>query len=187
MCGRRCRAATKAWPLPLLKQPRSALLDRSGRALTLVDCDNQYTCALADIRVHRLAAWWPKQGYYVVRVNGYENANADLIRATDGLITTVAAVPVLSPDTRFAIASDPSVNNGGGRTEILDMRTSPPKIIAPNNGCWQDIQLITVGSAFSWVDNTTIVFREAQTVGLEHLRRLTLRIIDNKAEWDCRS
>lgn len=159
----------------------------NGRSQTLIDCDDQFACNTADIRVHRLVAWWPKHNYYVVRVYGYESVFAYLVRASDGLITEIAAVPVFSPNERFAVASDPSVNNGGGETQVLDMRTSPPAIITPNTKCWQEIGLITVGAAFSWIDNSTVVFPTAEVVGTEQRRRLTLHIFDSKAEWDCRA
>ena len=160
-----------------------------NRTLKITDCDDQYACEADRFRTHRLSAWWPTLHYYVVYVGLWESGMAYLISERDGRTTRVAAVPILSPDKRFAVASDPSVNNGGGVTELLDMRVSPPAPFAPAAKCLHDIGLITVGTELKWTDNSHVVFSNAQLVGAKR-RSLMLTIIDDnnhKAEWECGS
>lgn len=139
---------------------------------------------------HRLRDWWPLLHYYVVEVTYGENGWAYLIRERDGLVAEVAASPVLSPDSRYAIASYPSVINGGGDTELLDMRTDPPTVHPVSIGsstCAAHDGLITLGPDPVWIGNSQVVFNAADVTSKDGMRkaRLTLRIVDGKPEWEC--
>jgi hypothetical protein len=139
---------------------------------------------------HRLRDWWPELHYYVVEVRYGENGWAYLIRESDGLVLEIAAPPLLSPDGRYAIASDPSVINGGGDTELLDMRTDPPTVhpvAIGSSTCAAHTGLITLGPDPAWLGNTQVVFNAADVNSKDGMRkaRLTLRIIDGKPEWEC--
>jgi hypothetical protein len=160
-----------------------------NRTLKITDCDDRDACEADRFRTHRLAAWWPTLHYYVVNVSLWESGMAYLISERDGRTTRTSAVPILSPDKRFAVASDPSVNTGGGVTELLDMRVSPPVPFAPAAKCLQDIGLITVGTELKWTDNSHVVFSNAQLTS-NRRRSFTLKIADDnnhKAEWECGS
>lgn len=153
-------------------------------------CDGFATCLH-----HYLRDWWPRLRYYVVEFTHGENGWAYLIRESDGLVVRVAALPILSPDGRYAIASDPSVINGGGQTELLDMQTDPPTVhpvgstsMCPgHSGQAPYIGLITLGPNPVWLGNSRVVFNAAQVYFKDGLRtvRLTLRIVDGKPEWEC--
>lgn len=138
---------------------------------------------------HRLSDWLPGLRFYVVDVTHGEGSWVYLIRESDGLVMAVAASPVLSPDGRYAIASDSSVANGGGQTELLDMRTDPPTIFpidAPSS-CPGQTGFITLGGNPAWLDNSSVVFNSADVGFKDGWRkvRLTLRIVDRKPEWEC--
>ena len=163
------------------------------RVLKIFDegiCDGFANCLR-----HRLQDWWPKPNYYAVDVTRGEGGWTYLIRESDGLVVRVAALPVLSPDGRYAIASDPSVINGGGQTELLDMRTDPPTVhpvgstsMCPgHSGRATYIGLITLGPNPIWLGSSRVVFNAAH-VNFEDGPRtvgLTLRIVDGKPEWEC--
>jgi hypothetical protein len=103
---------------------------------------------------HRLNDWLPKLRYYVVDVTHGEGSWVYLIRESDGLIIAISASPVLSPDGRYAIASDSSVANGGGQTQLLDMRTDPPTVHPVAIGsptCAAHTGLITLGLDPVWL------------------------------------
>jgi hypothetical protein len=159
------------------------------RTVKITDCDDQDACEADRFRTHRLAAWWPTLQYYVVKVNLWESSMAYLISERDGRTTRVAAVPLPSPDNRFAVASESSVKNGDGVTELIDMRVDPPVTFEPAAKCLSDAGIITVGTAFKWIDNTHVLFTAAQSTN-EKRRSLTLRISDeknDKAQWECGS
>lgn len=148
-------------------------------------CDGFATCLH-----HYLRDWWPRLHYYVVEFTHGENGWAYLIRESDGLVVRVAHTPVLSPDGRYAIASDPSVANGGGQTQLLDMRTDPPTVRPVAMGaslCAAHAGLITLGPDPVWLGNTHVVFNSADVLfnGGTRKARLTLRIVDGKPEWEC--
>src|SRR4051812_37567155 len=74
------------------------------RAIRLVDSNTH--CADDMCRAHKLTAYWPAQGYYVVEVTLFEGRQAYLISEREGRTTLVFAPPVLSPSGRYAIAWD---------------------------------------------------------------------------------
>ena len=156
-----------------------------GRSLRLTDCDNQSSCDIDEIRIHRLAAWWPAQGYYVVAVTGYAEQMAYLIRETDGLVVRANAPPILSPSGRYAASTDLTVAKGGGTTEIWDMRADPPSLLvfAPSASC---PALFSVESLPTWNGDSEVSFSDVLVAtGEAKPKSLTLRIEGGEAEWVC--
>jgi hypothetical protein len=157
----------------------------SGRSLRLTDCDDQSSCEIDEIRIHRLAAWWPAQGYYVVAVTGYAEQMAYLIRERDGLVVRANAPPILSPNGRYAAATDLTVAKGGGTTEIWDMRADPPMLLAfaPSASC---PRLFSVESLPEWTGDSQVSFSDVLVAaGEAKPKGLTLRIEGGEAEWLC--
>jgi hypothetical protein len=99
-----------------------------NRSLKITDCNDQNACEADRFRVHRLAAWWPTLGYYVVNVGLYEDGMAYLIAERDGRTTRVAAPPVLSPSGRRAVALQSNLMSGID-LNVIDMTTTPPTVI----------------------------------------------------------
>ena len=66
---------------------------QGGRSLKITDCDDEGACEADRFRKHRLVAWWPSLGYYVVGVGLYEEGLAYLVSEKDGRTTLVAAPP----------------------------------------------------------------------------------------------
>ena len=130
-----------------------------GRSLKITDCVDD-ACEVQKTRRHRLVAWWPRSRYYIVDVGLYEGKMAYLIRETDGLVLRVPAPPILSPDGRYAVASDPSVMTGGD-LQFLDMRVDPPAFLPFGEGgatCANPPDLITLGGQVKWIDDTRVLF-----------------------------
>jgi hypothetical protein len=99
-----------------------------GRILKITDCNDQAACEADRFRAHRLAAWWPTLRYYVVAVGLYEDSLAYLISERDGRTTRVAAVPVLSPSGRHAVALQSNLM-AGVDLNVIDMTSDPPKVL----------------------------------------------------------
>ncbi|KAF0105021.1 MAG: hypothetical protein FD144_930 [Rhodospirillaceae bacterium] len=144
-------------------------------------CDGFATCLH-----HYLRDRWPRLHYYVVEFTHGENGWAYLIRESDGLVIRVAHTPVLSPNSRYAIASNPGID---GRTELLDMRPDPPTIhpIDAPSSCPGQIGFITLGSNPVWIDNSRVMFDDAWVMFKNDTRkvRLTLQIVDGQPQWQC--
>jgi len=144
-------------------------------------CDGFATCLH-----HYIRDWWPRLHYYVVEFTHGENGWAYLIRESDALVVRVAHTPVLSPNSRYAIASNPVID---GRTELLDMRPDPPTIhtIETPSSCPGQIGFITLGANPVWVDNSQVVFDDAWVMFKNDTRkvRLTLQIVDGRPQWQC--
>ena len=77
---------------------------QGGRTLKITDCDVEDACEAERFRTHRLAAWWPALGTYVVNVKLYQGGLAYLVSERTGQTTNVVAAPVLSPSGRRALA-----------------------------------------------------------------------------------
>jgi hypothetical protein len=99
-----------------------------NRSLKIVDCDDQCARGGEKFRIHELAAWWPKQRYYVVDVGLSEGRQTFLISERDGRGSRVFAPPVLSPSGRYGIAWDPSPAYGNG-LQLIDMTADPPTML----------------------------------------------------------
>lgn len=101
---------------------------RDKRTLKITDCDDEGACEADRFRTHRLAAWWPALGYYVVKVNLYEDNMAYLVSERDGRTTRVAAVPVLSPSAHRAVALQSNLMNGV-TLDVIDLAAEPPNVL----------------------------------------------------------
>jgi hypothetical protein len=102
---------------------------QDGRTLKITDCDDQAACEADRYRRHRLAAWWPAQGLYVVSVGLYEDGLAYLVSEKDGRTTQVANVPVLSPSGHRAVALSSNLMNGVS-LDLIDLGVQPPRVTA---------------------------------------------------------
>src|SRR5260370_7972884 len=69
---------------------------QENRTLKITDCDDQSACDADQWRIHRLAAWWPALGYYVVAVGFYEDSGAFLISVPHVPTTRLPALPRLT-------------------------------------------------------------------------------------------
>ena len=101
---------------------------QGNRILKITDCGDVDACEADRYRKHWLAAWWPAQGYYIVKVGLYEATLAYLIAERDGRTTRIAAVPVLSPSGRRAVAVESNLMTGVD-LEVIDLTTNPPKVV----------------------------------------------------------
>jgi hypothetical protein len=156
------------------------------RTYTLTDCGGQ-TCAADDTRIHRLAAWWPKQRTYVVAVDLYEEGVAYLIAERDGRALVVTAPPVLSPSGRAAVAL---VSNlmGGVDLEVIDLSREPPTVakvtaMPPCSGFSESSMLRPKPV---WIDETHVRFEGVSPQpGDNPNSKQLLRIEGGKAVWEC--
>jgi len=156
-----------------------------GRSLRLIDCDDQSSCDIDEIRIHRLAAWWPAQRFYVVAVTGYAEQMAYLVRETDGLVVRANAPPILSPGGRYASSTDLTVAKGGGTTEIWDMRSDPPSLLALKSSA-SCPALFSVESLPAWNGDKEVSFSDVLVAaGEAKPKGLALRIEGAGAEWIC--
>ena len=147
---------------------------QGGRTLKITDCDVEDACEAERFRAHRLAAWWPTPGYYVVKVNLYQGGYAYLVSERTGRTTRVAAVPVPSPSGRRAVA----LQEDG--VEIVDFTGDSPKMIEVSDKprCAGAAQA-PLGRTPVWTDESHVRFD-----GGPNARQL-LRIGAGKAEWQC--
>ncbi|MBV8190948.1 MAG: hypothetical protein JOY64_22425 [Alphaproteobacteria bacterium] len=104
---------------------------QGNRVLKITDCADQDACEADRFRAHRLAAWWPALGTYVVKVGLYEDSLAYLISERDGRTTRVAAVPVLSPSGKRAVALESNLMTGV-TLDVIDLSSDPPKVLEVN-------------------------------------------------------
>ncbi len=156
-----------------------------GRTLRFADCESASVCDVENVRVHRLAGWWPMHGYYVVAVDGYAEQMAYLVRARDGLMVRALAPPVISPDGRHAIATDLLMPRGPGSTQVLDMSADPP-VEVPFRKSATCPALLAAGSPPQWIDDDTARYSDAMLPANEAKpKQLALRIERGAAEWVC--
>ncbi|MBV8192914.1 MAG: hypothetical protein JO339_37220 [Alphaproteobacteria bacterium] len=160
---------------------------QNNSALKITDCADQTACEADRFRKHRLAAWWPMLGYYVVDVTLYEDGLAYLISEKDGRTTRLAAVPVLSPSSRRAVAL---VSNlmAGVALEIVDLSTQPPQVLTVSEmptcaGAGPDSFL---RPRPVWVDDAQVRFEgKSPQPGDNPNTKQLLRIVDGKPQWQC--
>jgi hypothetical protein len=148
---------------------------QGGRTLKITDCDVEDACEAERFRTHRLAAWWPALGIYVVNVKPYQGGLAYLVSERTGQTTNVVAAPVLSPSGRRALAL-----RGDGALEIIDFTADSPKVIEVSGGprC-AGAAPVTLGPKPVWVDDSHVRFE-----GGSNAKQL-LRIGAGKADWQC--
>ncbi|MFZ5778597.1 MAG: hypothetical protein ACOY4R_00130 [Pseudomonadota bacterium] len=144
---------------------------QGGRTLKITDCDVEDACEAERFRTHRLAAWWPASGYYVVKVNLYQGGFAYLVSERTGRTTRVVAVPVPSPSGSRAVAM------GEDELEIIDLSGESPSIVTVTEGprCGGASEA-SLGKPV-WIDDSRIRF--------EGLKRATLHVGAGKADWQC--
>ena len=160
---------------------------QGNRTLKITDCNDLDACEADRFRVHRLAAWWPTPGYYVVRVGLYEDGMAYLVSEKDGRTTQVAAPPVLSPSTHHAVALQSNLMNGVD-LNVIDMTADPPKVL-------EVTAMPTCAGAGPnsflrpkpvWVDDSHVQFEGiSPQPGDNPKTKQLLRIGAGTTEWEC--
>lgn len=160
---------------------------QGNRTLKITDCNDQDACEADRFRVHRLAAWWPTPGYYVVTVGLYEDSLAYLISERDGRTTQVAAPPVLSPSTRRAVALQSNLMSGVN-LDVIDMTADPPKVLEVTT------MPVCAGADTNsflrpkpvWIDESHVRFEGVSPQpGDNPDTKQLLRMGAGTAEWEC--
>ncbi|WP_421996914.1 hypothetical protein [Reyranella sp.] len=160
---------------------------QNGRLLKITDCDDENACEADRFRRHRLAAWWPSLGLYVVDVGLYEEGLAYLIAEKDGQTTRVASLPVLSPSGKRAVALQSNLMNGVD-LDVIDFTTHPPKVTkvqdlpaCPGSGKASFLRPRPV-----WVDETHVRFEGKSPLEEDDPKaRQLLRLVDGQPQWQC--
>jgi hypothetical protein len=157
------------------------------RTFKLTDCVKQPACDGEKLRMHRLAAWWPKHRYYVVAVWLYEASVTYLVSERDGRALVVTAPPVLSPSGRTAVALVSNLMSGVD-LELIDLSRDPPTVakVATTPGCpgWSDSTMLRPKPV--WIDDTHVRFEGVSPQpGDNPNTKQQLRIVDGKAAWEC--
>lgn len=160
---------------------------QNNRTLKITDCADQDACEADRFRRHWLAAWWPAQGYYVVNVGLYEEGLAYLVSEKDGRTTRVAAVPVLSPSGRRAVALVSNLMSGVD-LEIIDFSANPPRVttVSEMPACAGSGPNSFLRPKPVWVDETHVRFegKSPQPDDNPNTKQL-LRLVDGKPQWQC--
>jgi hypothetical protein len=160
---------------------------QDNRTLKVTDCDDQDACEADRFRKHRLAAWWPALGYYVVAVGLYEDSMAYLISERDGRTTQVAALPVLSPSGHRAVALQSNLMSGV-ELNVIDMTADPPKVLEVSTmpACAGAGQNSFLRPKPVWIDESHVRFEgvSPQPGDSPNTKQL-LRIGDGTTEWQC--
>jgi hypothetical protein len=160
---------------------------QDGRTLKITDCNDVNACEADRFRKHLLAAWWPAQHLYVVHVGLYEDSMAYLISERDGRTTRVAAVPVLSPSGRRAVALQSNLMNGVD-LNVVDMTATPPKVLEVTTvpACAGAGAASFVRPKPVWVDDSHVRFDGVSPQpGDDPRTKQLLRISDGAADWEC--
>jgi hypothetical protein len=160
---------------------------QGNRTLKITDCDDQSACEADRFRKHRLAAWWPALGYYVVAVGLYEDSMAYLISERDGRTTQVAALPVLSPSGHRAVALQSNLMSGV-ELDVIDMTADPPKVleVSAMPACAGAGPNSFLRPKPVWVDESHVRFEGVSPQpGDNPNTKQLLRIGDGTTEWEC--
>src|SRR5260370_14530861 len=171
------RASREGTILKLKLQP--------NRSLKITDCNDQDACEADRFRVHRLAAWWPAQGYYVVNVGLYEDGMGYLISDRDGRAARVAAPPVLSPSGRRAVALQSNLMSGVD-LNVIDMTTTPPTVLEVMTvpACAGDNAFLRPKPV--WVDESHVRFEgKSPQPGDNPNTKQLLKLGAGAPEWEC--
>ena len=172
--------AFREGPILKLKLPEN-------RTLKISDCDDQAACEADRFRKHRLAAWWPARGYYVVAVGLYEDSMAYLISERDARTTQVAALPVLSPSAHRAVALQSNLMSGV-ELNVLDMTSDPPKVleVSAMPACAGAGANSFLRPKPVWIDESHVRFEGVSPQpGDNPNTKQLLRIGDGTTEWEC--
>jgi hypothetical protein len=160
---------------------------QGNRTLKITDCDDQSACEADRFRKHRLAAWWPALGYYVVAVGLYEDSMAYLISERDGRTTQLAALPVLSPSGHRAVALQSNLMSGV-ELDVIDMTADPPKVleVSAMPACAGAGPNSFLRPKPVWVDESHVRFEGVSPQpGDNPNTKQLLRIGDGTTEWEC--
>ena len=160
---------------------------QGNRTLKITDCDDLGACEADRFRVHRLAAWWPGPGYYVVKVGLYEDGMAYLISERDGRTTQVAAPPLLSPSTHHAVALQSNLMNGV-ELNVIDMTADPPKVleVTAMPACTGARPDSFLRPQPVWVDDSHVRFEGVSPQpGDNPKTKQLLRIGAGTTDWEC--
>jgi hypothetical protein len=160
---------------------------QDNRTLKVTDCDDQDACEADRFRKHRLAAWWPALGYYVVAVGLYEDSMAYLISERDGRTTQVAALPVLSPSGHRAVALQSNLMSGV-ELNVIDMTADPPKVleVSAMPACAGAGPNSFLRPKPVWIDESHVRFEGVSPQpGDNPNTKQLLRIGDGTTEWEC--
>jgi hypothetical protein len=193
--GQSTKGADRAEAAVLAKVPDRAFRDgpilrlklQDNRSLKITDCNDQDACEADRFRLHRLTAWWPTLRYYVVNVGLYEESMAYLVSERDGRATRLAAVPVLSPSGRRAVALVSNLMSGM-ELNLIDLSTDPPKVLEMSE------MPVCAGAGPNsflrpkpvWVDDSHVRFEGVSPQpGDNPNTKQLLRIGAGTAEWQC--
>jgi hypothetical protein len=160
---------------------------QDNRTLKITDCDDQAACEADRFRKHRLAAWWPALGYYIVAVSLYEDGMAYLISERNGRTTHVAAPPVLSPSARHAVALQSNLMSGVA-LNVVDMTADPPKVleVSAMPACAGAGPNSFLRPKPVWIDDSHVRFEGVSPQpGDNPNTKQLLRIGDGTMEWEC--
>jgi hypothetical protein len=160
---------------------------QDNRSLKITDCNDVDACEADRFRKHLLAAWWPAQRLYVVHVGLYEDSMAYLISERDGRTTRVAAVPMLSPSGKRAVALQSNLMVGVD-LNLIDLGSDPPTVLEVS-------EMPTCAGAGPnsllrpkpvWVDDSQVRFDGVSPQpGDNPNTKQLLRIVDGKSQWQC--
>lgn len=157
-----------------------------NRALRLTDCDAP-ACDGDDTRIHRLAAWLPKQRLYVVTVGLYEESVAYLVDERDGRTLVATAPPVLSPSGRQAVALVSNLMSGVD-LEVIDFSRDPPTLAKINTmpDCTGTGPNSFLRPIPRWTDESHVTFEGESPLPEENpSARQLLRVEGGKGDWEC--
>jgi hypothetical protein len=160
---------------------------QGNRVLKITDCNDQDACEADRFRAHKLAAWWPALGTYVVKVGLYEDSLAYLISERDGRTTRVAAVPVLSPSGKRAVALESNLMNGV-TLDVIDLLSDPPKVLEITRmpECTGAGPNSFLRPKPVWTDEQHVRFEGASPQpGDNPSTKQLLRIGNGAADWEC--
>jgi hypothetical protein len=160
---------------------------QGGRTLKITDCDDVNACEADRFRKHLLAAWWPTQQIYVVHVGLYEDSMAYLVSERDGRTTRVAAVPVLSPSGKRAVALQSNLMTGVD-LNLVDLGSDPPTVLEVSEmpACAGEGPNSLLRPKPVWVDDTHVRFEgKSPQPGDNPNTKQQLRLGTGAPKWEC--
>ncbi|HKU96450.1 MAG TPA: hypothetical protein VJR58_14305 [Vineibacter sp.] len=128
-------------------------------------------------RAHLFEAFLPAIGYYVVRVQEYEESYHYLISAASGTMTTMIERPAVSPDRGRALSWHDSQLIG----RTLEVVRITPTRATPEKVAWEANQDPDVSYDVAWApDSQAIVITETSA---KTRQRKTLRLVLKNGAW----
>ncbi|CAN5919712.1 hypothetical protein BH11PSE3_BH11PSE3_32210 [soil metagenome] len=155
---------------------------QGGHTLKITDCDVEDACEAERFRAHRLTAWLAAPATYVLKVKLYDSDYAYLVSERTGRTTNVAALPVVSPTGRQAVALA-TPNGGEQKLEIIDFGDDEPKVLVVSSRPRCGVSApAALGAKPVWTDESHVRFEGA--AGAKGAKQV-LHIGAGKAEWQC--